>query len=298
MKKSIANYVKKSTEYEKSWDAYVTGVGYQYVEPNTNYPCKSHPKDFYFNPEIGRTLNCYAVLYITHGQGIFISEDTGKKEISQGDFIIITPNHWHTYYPDPKTGWDEYWATFNGDMFTKIMDSICGQKCEIMEIGLSDDIVKMFLQMQQCTRDEESYSPQQLTCGILFHLIGSVYSEKVGPRKDFDRHEDKVKEACILIRETIFDNLTPEDIASRLNMSYSSFRKIFKKQTKITPHQYIINLKLEKTKGLISETDMQVQEIAFKLGFESADYFSSFFKKWTGYTPMEYRKSIKSRCIS
>ena len=74
-----------------------------------------------------------------------------------------------------------------------------------------------------------------------------------------------------------YDKLTPEDIAESINMSYSNFRKSFKQYTGIAPHQYMLQLKLSKIKDLLSSTEMSIQDIAMKLNFESADYFSYFF---------------------
>ena len=92
-----------------------------------------------------------------------------------------------------------------------------------------------------------------------------------------------------------YDKLTPEDIAESINMSYSNFRKSFKQYTGIAPHQYMLQLKLSKIKDLLSSTEMSIQDIAMKLNFESADYFSYFFRSKTGINPLSYRKEIEKQ---
>ena len=91
------------------------------------------------------------------------------------------------------------------------------------------------------------------------------------------------------------DKFTPEDIAESINMSYSNFRKSFKQYTGIAPHQYMLQLKLSKIKDLLSSTEMSIQDIAMKLNFESADYFSYFFRSKTGINPLSYRKEIEKQ---
>ena len=53
--------------------------------------------------------------------------------------------------------------------------------------------------------------------------------------------------------------------------------------------QYITKLRIDKSKELLNGTDLQVSEIAFKVGFESASYFNKVFKKITGKTPKDFR---------
>ena len=90
-----------------------------------------------------------------------------------------------------------------------------------------------------------------------------------------------------------YDKLTPEDIAESINMSYSNLRKSFKRYTGITIHQYILQQKISNIKKLLDNTEMSVQDIAMKLNFGSANYFSCFFKSKTGISPLSYRKKFE-----
>ena len=84
--------------------------------------------------------------------------------------------------------------------------------------------------------------------------------------------------------------MCPDDIASSLNMSYSWFRRMFKQYTGLSPAQYQLQVKLQKAKALLIGSSKTVKEIAFILDFESANYFTFFFKQKTGTTPIEFRK--------
>ena len=81
-----------------------------------------------------------------------------------------------------------------------------------------------------------------------------------------------------------------ESIARTLNVSYSLFRREFKKKCGISPGQYRQELKLAKAKELLYSTNMSIAEISSKLNFECIGQFSTFFKKKVGVPPLEFRK--------
>ncbi|WP_347394494.1 helix-turn-helix transcriptional regulator [Parabacteroides leei] len=133
---------------------------------------------------------------------------------------------------------------------------------------------------------------QVLLGGTALHIISLIYS--INKTQDYGTEAiQKMQKACMLMRENVYENFTSEDIAKAINMSYSNFRKFFKKYVGITPHQYILQLKINKIKELLDSTEMSIQDISAKLNFESPDYFSFFFRKKTGVSPISYRKHVK-----
>lgn len=75
-------------------------------------------------------------------------------------------------------------------------------------------------------------------------------------------------------------------------MSYSNFRKLFKEYTGMSPALYQQDLRLQRAKELLSTTRLTIKEIAYRLCFESPDYFSSKFKAKVGYKPSDYRDKM------
>ena len=84
-------------------------------------------------------------------------------------------------------------------------------------------------------------------------------------------------------------DIDPEELAMKLNISYSCFRKVFKDYTGYAPAKYFQELKLRKAKQLLVGTSQSVKEISFMLDYKSTEHFFSLFKKRTGFTPLEYR---------
>ncbi len=69
-----------------------------------------------------------------------------------------------------------------------------------------------------------------------------------------------------------------EEFADQLNLSYTSFRRLFKAQTGFSPRQFAIQVGVNRAKELLARNDTPVAQIAAELGFEAADYFSKHFR--------------------
>ena len=87
------------------------------------------------------------------------------------------------------------------------------------------------------------------------------------------------------------ENITLEDIASIASMNSQHFLRMFKQVYSITPHQYLIDLKLKKAKALLDDSDMTINDICQTIGLESSFSFSVLFKKRFGLSPSLFRKS-------
>ncbi len=67
--------------------------------------------------------------------------------------------------------------------------------------------------------------------------------------------------------------------------------RIFKREMKMTPLRYINKKKMEKAQLRLTTESTPVKEMAYRIGFEDQAYFNRIFKRTTGQTPMNYRKS-------
>ncbi len=237
-----------------------------------------------------RELNEYQLLYITEGKGVFTSTHQQETELNEGDMFLLFPGEWHTYHPDPETGWKSYWIGFKW----KNIDERVGLRFLLREkpiyhIGFSSVIVQLYESAYATATAEEAYS-QQLLAGIVNHLIGMMYSlERNIELNKNHAHVDMVNRARLRIREALESSLTIQQVAEELGVSYSNFRKLFKEYTGLSPAAYQQDLKLQRAKELLKTTNLSIKEIAYRLNFDSPDYFSAKFKIKTGRKPSEMR---------
>ncbi len=92
------------------------------------------------------------------------------------------------------------------------------------------------------------------------------------------------------MREHYAEPLSAELFASHYHFNYSYFCNLFRRNTGLPFSQYLMNLRLENAKTMLTETTLRIFEVAARCGFRDATYFSRIFKRETQYTPDEYRK--------
>ena len=110
--------------------------------------------------------------------------------------------------------------------------------------------------------------------------------------KDYN-YADIMNRARLRIRESLESNLTIQKIAEELGIGYSNFRKLFKEYTGVAPAMYQQELRLQRAKEMLSTTNISIKEIAYRLNFDSPDYFSAKFKIKTGRKPSDFRREMQ-----
>ena len=230
------------------------------------------------------------MLYITEGEGVFNSAHAKDIPLKAGDLFLLFPGEWHTYHPTGKNGWKSYWIGFKGkNVDDRVKAGFLSVDKPIYHVGFSADIIRLYEEAYKRAQEEAPYS-QQILAGIVNHLVGLMYAleRSMELSKDHTR-VDMINLARLRIRESLEVDLTIQQVAEELGVSYSNFRKLFKEFTGISPALYQQDLRLQRAKELLATTTLSIKEIAYRLRFESPDYFSSKFKIKTGKKPSEFR---------
>ena len=272
------------------WGLTVNTVGYEEIGVADTYPTRGHADGYYFDIDKGRVLNEYQLLYITEGEGVFNSAHAKDVPLKAGDLFLLFPGEWHTYHPTGKNGWKSYWIGFKGkNVDDRVKVGFLSVDKPIYHVGFSADIIRLYEEAYKRAQEEAPYS-QQILAGIVNHLVGLMYAleRSMELSKDHTR-VDMINLARLRIRESLEVDLTIQQIAEDLGVSYSNFRKLFKEFTGISPALYQQDLRLQRAKELLATTTLSIKEIAYRLRFESPDYFSSKFKIKTGKKPSEFR---------
>lgn len=276
-------------DMDQKYGLWVNTVGFQSIKPNTPYPLRDHPSGYFFNAQKGRVLREYQLVYITKGRGLFSSETTPEKQVCKGRLMVLFPGQWHTYYPYQQTGWNEYYIGFEGRVIDDMVKAgFLSKDNQVLEVGLNEELVSLFSRAMEIAEGDK-ISSQQYLAGIVLHMVGMVLSISKNKIFEMGDVDQKIEQAKIIMNEHVFKEIDPEELAMKLNISYSWFRKVFKDYTGYAPAKYFQELKIRKAKQLLVGTSQSVKEISFMLDYKSTEHFFSLFKKRTGFTPLEYR---------
>lgn len=112
----------------------------------------------------------------------------------------------------------------------------------------------------------------------------------------FSAQKNHSDEEIISTQQFIEKNATEKLVVSRLAenvaMAERTFIRRFKNATGNTPSEYIQRVKVEFAKKLLENTMTSIKEICYETGYEDHTYFRNIFKKYTGLTPVEYKKQF------
>tara|TARA_R110002033_G_scaffold75007_6_gene126437 strand:- start:3047 stop:3925 length:879 start_codon:yes stop_codon:yes gene_type:complete len=287
MKNTYRKYLI-TTNKDNLWGFYINDLGRNVIEKDSEYPSTDHPDHYIFSWDKGRILDEFHVVLITKGEGVFESKVTGKIKVTDGDIFLLFPEVWHRYKPKKNMGWTERWVGFSGDIATQFLSNgffnaeepIISKCNKPSVLNYFNSLFKLF--------DEEPYGYQRLASGICIQLMAELYNIKSGGN-NIKNLNSMVSRAKSMMYKNINSSINLTKIAAALGVSYSKFRIDFKKQTGLSPLQYHLLLKIEKSKELLLNTNKSQKEIAFELGFESDEYFNRLFKRKTGLAPGKFR---------
>lgn len=152
-------------------------------------------------------------------------------------------------------------------------------------IAEKQEEVKQFLKIY-CFNDIDSYMNEMMGFIIALH-------EKLDSEFGDSRNKQKIKQALVYIGEHYEEDLNMAVVSNYVSMNYSLFSYEFKEYTGQNFVTYLKELRLNEAKCLLAETELQVQEIGRRVGYENEKHFMKIFKTECGVTPTEYRKNMQ-----
>jgi AraC family transcriptional regulator len=129
-----------------------------------------------------------------------------------------------------------------------------------------------------------------LTTMLAVHLLRYYCTGKtILDSDEYGLPKSKLDKALDYIHDHLAEDVSLEAIAQYLGMSRFYFARLFKQSMGTTPHQYVLQQRIEKAKGLLKQKGGVIAEIALECGFADQHHFSKQFRHLTGITPKTYR---------
>ncbi len=226
-------------------------------------------------------------------QGSLHSVADGQDQLlKQGDIVIYAPNQWHMQYADIDVAPRFVTITFDmeGEGLTPLFNrkftaprqaqTLLRQMLREQEEldAFSNDMIISQLNMLLLTLLRESAAPST----VKLQTSNAIHSEN-----------EIIRKAQQYITSHIREKLSVPLVARQVDVSPSYLTALFHKNLQISPGEYIRRIKLQESKQMIRENDLNFTEIAAALQYSTVHHFSRQFKEKFGITPTEYAKSVR-----
>ena len=124
-------------------------------------------------------------------------------------------------------------------------------------------------------------------------VLNLIFSDAEIPDSRRGKNYNVISNAKKFIESNFQKPITLGDISKNVHLSEIYFRSVFTESVGISPHQYLINCRVDNAKKLLWNNDITMSDVAEKSGFGCQQYLNKVFKKETGMTPNEYRKTFQ-----
>lgn len=220
--------------------------------------------------EVIRNRKSYGLSFCAEGKITY--EINGKQAVSDVNHAVILPKGQSYSLYGNKSG---IFPVINFDC----KEFLCSEVISL-PIRSSDAYIKNFEKMKALSLFEENRAKIMSTFyNVLYRLSteSSVHNIIIPAIKYIENNYQDPK-------------LSNAELAEKCNISEVYFRKVFAETYKTTPKQFIVDIRINKAKQLLSDGFSKVGAVAEQCGFTNQYHFCRLFKEKTGLTPTEYMK--------
>ena len=219
---------------------------------------------------------------VTNGQDLLLE---------QGDMALFAPYQWHMHYADTDVAPRIVTISFtvSGCDLTPLLNRKfhSGQKAA--------DLLRKMLREQELMNSQSTDMILSLLQELLITLLREA--EKPGAKAQvphFANNENEIiRKAQQFISSQVREKLSVPVVAQSIGVSASYLTALFHKHLQISPGEYIRRIKLQESKQMIREGELNFTQIADTLQYSTVHHFSRQFKEKFGITPTEYAKSVR-----
>lgn len=230
-----------------------------------------------------------------------------------GTFLFSHSSEDDAYQPsipsNPENEFSAHLAGRDQDSCKKLLDtlfSVFHKNMSLLQNQVKDIYYKMFLALEDARKQQAVTASLSKNEENIADTMEHSFSLEELHQKLLDKTDDFFRDlqnstgenpTIFLIKDYISKNymnetLSVKDISAHVFLSTSYVCTFFKNETGKTLNQYLTEYRMERAKQLLADSRYKISDVSSKVGYSDGNYFGKSFKKYSGFSPSEYREKM------
>jgi len=233
----------------------------------------------------------YILIYCIDGEG-FVKFNGIKKTVSKDSLVIIPKNTPHCYGSVFKKPWTILWVHFLGEASDSFANLYKNNNILKIQTEKKAKIIALFDEIFLLLDKGITLEALAFSSLILGNIMG-IFLLNNQITSDITSSRNKINESILFMANNLDKNFSLNELSEKIGFSKTHYTSLFREATGVSPIDYFIRLKIQKSCQYLDMTDLKIIQIATQLGFADPYYFSRAFKKIMGVSPINYKKIKK-----
>ncbi|MCX7843288.1 MAG: AraC family transcriptional regulator [Clostridia bacterium] len=241
----------------------------------------------YFTTREG--MDNYLLVLTLSGEGYLEYADM-QVTLKPNQVFLINCSLKHSYRTGSCGSWEIEWVHFNGNACHEYYKLINEEELNIINLADSKCISKYFEEISQTMSGNYLHNDVKLSM-LMTNILTELYMSKLNPIDNVRHSElnEMLDNVISFVQENYQKKITINDMAQIAHLSKYYFLRVFKGYTGLSPYEYLINYRINRSKLMLKETCLTVEAVAYNTGFNNTNNYIRHFKKIVGTTPLKYR---------
>lgn len=214
----------------------------------------------------------------------------GCRTLSSGSVMVARIPGEHRYWHESSDGpWEFVYVCLAGSEPLRAVDAVVDRRGPVLERAQNARLSARMHRTVLDVMNGDLREPFELSARA-YHLTMDLLAESHLSPAD-PHHVELVRRARRMLKEQFADAPSIATIAEELGVSREHLTRIFTATAGVTPHTYLEELRLQRALELLYATSEPVKSVAARCGFHDGSYFSRVFRRYTGLSPTQHRRT-------